>query len=279
MEQRKNSEHADAAAAYALNAMSNTERADFERLLATDEALAQDVQQLSEGAAVLGYAATEQPPAQLKRNVLDAIRDLPQQPAADPTSATSAAQEPASGPEAAMTSAPTPGPVREERVATEPVPRARRGRTAFALAAATLLVAALGLGGILVAEHRQGNELREQLNAAQNEAQGLRSLLQAPDLRTVQARTSDGATVTLAYSSASGLMSVSGEQLPKAPEGHGYELWLIGDSGATPAGMLASGEVSLVEGSMEGVTHLGITVEPAGGSPQPTTDPILVQEL
>lgn len=74
--------------------------------------------------------------------------------------------------------------------------------------------------------------------------------------------------------------------LPPAPEGRAYQLWAI--RGATPISVRVFNSDrdghALVEGlslpnSPEGVTTIAITVEPAGGSPQPTTTPILAGTL
>ena len=61
-----------------------------------------------------------------------------------------------------------------------------------------------------------------------------------------------------------------------------YELWYIDDSGATPAGTFdpaRDGDAFVVlDGEFAPGLVVGITVEPAGGSPAPTTEPIAVFE-
>ncbi|GAA3702047.1 hypothetical protein GCM10023081_43080 [Arthrobacter ginkgonis] len=244
-------------------------------------------------AALLGLAVAETPPPSLKRNVMAAIRSVPQLPADEAGEQHDAGPEPDAGAPAA---APLPAPAVEQETAPAPdsgpdaapeplrLDTARRSRerrwlTGLAFAASALLLAAAGLGGILIRQHNQQEDLRQQVAAAQSDAAQMRRLLEAPDLHSAQAQTTEGAPVVLAYSPSEGLMAVSGQDLPDAPEGHGYELWLISADGAAPAGMVSAGDVAMVEGSMEGVTHLGITVEPAAGSPQPTTEPILLQAL
>ena len=246
-------------------------------------------------AAVLGLAVAETPPPSLKRNVMAAIRSVPQLPADDAGEQHDAGQRsvsgtqasaPASDPAVGQETAPAVEQDSDPDAAPEPLrldtarrSRERRWLTGLAFAASALLLAAAGLGGILIRQHNQQEDLRQQVAAAQSDAAQMRRLLEAPDLHSAQAQTTEGAAVVLAYSPSEGLMAVSGQDLPDAPEGHGYELWLISADGAAPAGMVSAGDVAMVEGSMEGVTHLGITVEPAAGSPQPTTEPILLQAL
>lgn len=66
--------------------------------------------------------------------------------------------------------------------------------------------------------------------------------------------------------------------LGEAPRGRDYQLWLIEDGVPTPSetfdvtGSVVVIETKLDAGSFEGAA---ITVEPEGGSEQPTTDPVL----
>jgi anti-sigma-K factor RskA len=59
-----------------------------------------------------------------------------------------------------------------------------------------------------------------------------------------------------------------------------YQLWLIGPSGATSAGLLpeaSQGRTApvLASGLVPG-DEVGVTVEPAGGTRQPTTKPVVL---
>lgn len=266
--------------AYALDALTEQERAAFERRLATDPALAEETRAAAETAATLGLAAAQAPPPSLKGNVMAAIRSTPQEPPSAPRQDIDAAQHPddygTTTPASDAATAADPGPA---GVVPTTRPRERRWRTGWALAASALLVAAAALGGVLVSEQRQQAELRDQVTALQDQTDQMRQLLQAEDVRSATTQTPEGVPVVLVYSADRGLMTVSGEALPAAPAGRAYELWLISGSGAVPAGFLPAGDVALIEDSMDGVTHLGITIEPAEGSDQPTTDPIVLQQL
>lgn len=72
-----------------------------------------------------------------------------------------------------------------------------------------------------------------------------------------------------------------GRQLPTAKT---YQLWFIGaDGSARSAGLLPDAAnadtTSLVAGSLGDAHRLGVTVEPAGGSRQPTTNPVMLVRL
>lgn len=152
----------------------------------------------------------------------------------------------------------------------------------FALAAGVLLVAGGVLSGVVVNQNAQQEKLEEQLAALSTQQSELTRILTADDVRSKTQELNDGARVTLAYSATEGMMAVTTAGLPALPSDKGYELWLISGNGAVPAGMMDGAQANgmvMISGAMEGVTHFGITVEPASGSPTPTTDPILVQEL
>ena len=74
--------------------------------------------------------------------------------------------------------------------------------------------------------------------------------------------------------------------LPPAPAGRAYQIWVHRDTTPVSVRVFDSGadghaliEHLMLPSSPEGVTTVAITVEPAGGSPRPTTAPILSGEL
>ncbi|MBI3791732.1 MAG: anti-sigma factor [Gemmatimonadetes bacterium] len=74
--------------------------------------------------------------------------------------------------------------------------------------------------------------------------------------------------------------------LPPAPAGRAYQLWVLRGSQPISARVFDSDPDghALVEkldlpATPDGITKVAITIEPAGGSPQPTTTPILVGDL
>ena len=66
--------------------------------------------------------------------------------------------------------------------------------------------------------------------------------------------------------------------LPAAPAGKVYELWLQQGATMIRAGLLPAGDANtvLLEGDAASASAVGITVEPAGGSETPTLPPVAV---
>jgi anti-sigma-K factor RskA len=105
------------------------------------------------------------------------------------------------------------------------------------------------------------------------------------DLRTAHSE----ALQHVAVSGASGSLVVSSGQtaalvlsdLPAAPDGKTYEAWVLDQGTATAAGLFHGGHgmtyVSLGRRVPKGAT-VGVTIEPAGGSSQPTTKPLIVSQ-
>jgi anti-sigma-K factor RskA len=66
--------------------------------------------------------------------------------------------------------------------------------------------------------------------------------------------------------------------LPPAPAGKTYEAWVIRDDAIRPAGLFSGGDgASVVELSrrVPRGSVIGVTVERAGGAPQPTQKPFV----
>ena len=67
-----------------------------------------------------------------------------------------------------------------------------------------------------------------------------------------------------------------------APEGKDYELWFMSpDEEFVAAGLMpdAADQTVVLDGSAAEAVAVGITVEPEGGSDQPTSDPIALFDL
>ena len=91
-------------------------------------------------------------------------------------------------------------------------------------------------------------------------------------------------TAEVAYSRQLGKAAIDVTGLPPAPDGKTYQLWYVGpDQVARSAGLLdadADGHGSLLlQGDANAAAAVGMTVEPDGGSAQPTTDPVVVIAL
>jgi anti-sigma-K factor RskA len=65
-------------------------------------------------------------------------------------------------------------------------------------------------------------------------------------------------------------------QLPPLQPDRTYELWFLQGNKPVPAGTFLSGAVLTLPALPSGTTALAITVEPHGGSPAPTSSPIMI---
>jgi anti-sigma-K factor RskA len=234
-------------AAYALDALDDTERERFEHHLRGCQDCLREVRDLRETATRLALAVAQAPPPQLRERVLDA--------------ATRTAQNP---------------PVAEQRPAGA-ARHARAPRHAWiprlaGLAAAAAVAAAVVLG--ITQAATQGR-----LDRVQAQEQAIAAVLNAPDARIVTHRATVGGRATVVFSHASKKLIITTAGLPPLPASKVYELWLLAPGSARPAGLLpapAGGRTAplLASGLAAGDTA-GVTVEPAGGTSQPTTKPIL----
>ena len=70
--------------------------------------------------------------------------------------------------------------------------------------------------------------------------------------------------------------------LPELPEGQTYEMWTIDEDEPESRGLFKAGEgpsIKAIDQPISGAETFAITVEPEGGSPQPTSDPIVTADL
>lgn len=148
--------------------------------------------------------------------------------------------------------------------------RGRHGRTPWLLvvaAAACLVVAGL-MGGLTV---------RAQQRADRAEAAGRQiiDVLSAPDARRVSARAATGGSGTVVASRAKGRALVVLDGVPVLPASQTYELWFMGPAKPRSAGLVRDSGTPVIATGLGDATQVGVTVEPAGGSPQPTSVPVL----
>jgi anti-sigma-K factor RskA len=79
-------------------------------------------------------------------------------------------------------------------------------------------------------------------------------------------------------------MAVRGDALPRLDPSQAYQLWALTDAGeARSLGLMEydDGGVAVaddIDFDMDGARAVAITIEPAGGSEQPTSDPVYVAE-
>ncbi|MET9519046.1 anti-sigma factor [Streptomyces sp. NPDC002994] len=235
--------------AYALNAVADSERETVERHVRQCTACAQEVRELTATAARLGAAVAAAPPPAMKRQVIariEAVRQLaPQATAAD------------------VVRRPTTG----------------RARYMPRLVLAACVAAATGFGGVAAWQFQEAQQAGQLAQQVREEAADMARVLAAPDARSASGSVKGGAqaTVIVSRSQNSAVFLASG--LPELPEGKTYQLWFDDNDTMRPAGLMRRDGGVVMEGDVGKATGMGVTVEPAGGSSQPTTTPLALMAL
>ncbi|TWG98132.1 anti-sigma-K factor RskA [Nocardioides sp. J9] len=248
--------------AYALDALDADERARFEAHLADCAGCREEVASLQEAAALLGTDEVE-PPSSVRDAVLSgigAVRPLPPITEDRPEDRTD--RRP--GDHAAA---------EDDELAGRRTRRSllrRLGRTPLLVAAAAVLLLAVGTALV-----RPWADDPPPLSPEQR-------VLAAEDATRVQQEFPDGSRATVVLSRSEGRAVIVTEDMAPAPEGKVYEIWLQTPQGSMiPAGLMPDDPDTtlLLDGDASEATAVGITVEPDGGSPEPTSEPIAVLAL
>jgi anti-sigma-K factor RskA len=246
------------AAAYVLGALDAAERQAFEAHVRTCVACAEELRSLQPIAAALPRAVTQHtPPPELRARVLKA--------------ATGAA----------------PG------AATADAPRRAQGIAWLPLAASVAVAAGLGAYALQLqgrianletrltnAETRAAAAERDTIEARRvaDDAQIAYVILAAPDAVRIDLSGKGSASASTGramWSRARGMVFTA-SNLPAAPEGKVYQVWVLSGDTKLSAGLLttdASGRGAAVFQTSPNIpppTAVAVTLEPAGGVPQPT---------
>jgi anti-sigma-K factor RskA/putative zinc finger protein len=254
---------------YALDALTGADQDNFERHLGTCPPCIQEVRGLHELTSELALAAAAPPPPQLRDRVLTALPSVVQVRAGTDRPAQQAA-----------------APDRSRRSArSHPAhkrPRAhRRGAMlpglAYGFAAvATAIAVVLGI---------RLSSVQSQLGVSQAEQhaeqQALTQMLHTPGVRVLATAARGGlATAVIVPGQQKAVLLTM--NLPVLPASKVYQVWLIGKK-IRSAGLLehvpAGGTALLVASGVLKNDVLGITVEPAGGTAQPTMNPFVAIHL
>ncbi|MFE5297689.1 anti-sigma factor domain-containing protein [Streptomyces sp. NPDC056632] len=235
-------------AAYALGALDDDERKDFDAHLRTCEACRQEAAEFEATTARLAAAVSQNPPAAAKTQVMAAIDGVRQLPPRVP--------------------APSVTPALGGFLRRRAVP--------WALAAS---VAAAVLGGVAVWQTQNGQELEQQARQARQQLDAVGSVLAAPDARTVHGKAANGALTTVVTSDQQDKAVFTAANLPAPGAGKTYQLWLDHDGTMRPAGLIDHDGTVILAGNPADAGAVGLTLEPTGGSPRPTTDPLLLMAL
>ncbi|CAM5514108.1 Regulator of SigK OS=Streptomyces antimycoticus OX=68175 GN=SANT12839_073020 PE=4 SV=1 [Streptomyces antimycoticus] len=162
-------------------------------------------------------------------------------------------------------------------------PRRRTGRRALNVALAACVAAAVAFGGAAVWRYAGRRPTPATRPAAPSgwvaQAEVVTQVLAAPDARSRSGRITDGSTGTVVVSRGLNRAVFLASGLPEPPAGRIYQLWFSDGGTMRPAGpMEASGRsaAAVLSGAVGKASAMGVTVEPAGGSKAPTTDPLVL---
>ena len=252
--------------AYALDAIDRgAERERFTRHMNSCQSCAGEVRGFREVATALAFAAALEPPPAMRAEVLAAVARTRQLPPEIRTHA-----------------------------------RPRRGRTfvpwvpwlSGAIATAAIAVAVF-FGFAQAHTQNELNQARAQnqalaaakarveaaLSQARDHDQALAEILGAPHVTLLSQRTTEGGVAVVVLDVATRKLVVATSGLPALPAGQVYQLWLIGPVKVVSAGLLPAAQNGVTTpvvatGIVRG-DKLGLTVEPAPGTKQPTMTPII----
>ena len=225
--------------AYAVDALDDLERARFEQHLDECDDCRFEVAELRETAALLADSVSEAPPAALRDSVLAGIAQVRPLPPV-------------------ATPMPTPATT-------------LRRRLPLLVAAAAVLI--VGLGAVVWQPWSEETPTR--LAAAEQ-------ILDAPDAQQVFLDLGDAGQATVTRSKERDRAVIQTEDMVAAPDGKDYELWLMSPDGDfTAAGLMPDGgdQTLVLDGPAADAAAVGITVEPDGGSSEPTSEPIALFDL
>ncbi len=95
----------------------------------------------------------------------------------------------------------------------------------------------------------------------------------------MRGRTTGGAAAAVVSSRQQDRAVFIGAGLPDPGEGRTYQLWFDDHGTMRPAGLLRNDGATVMDGGVRGAAGVGLTLEPAGGSPRPTGRPLLLLGL
>jgi len=232
------------AGAYVLDAITQEERDRFAAHLTDCAGCRDEVAELREAAARLGTAQAVRPRPELKERIIRSAYNTSQL-------------------------APVIAQDDREPEARGGIGGRRRRRLPVLLTAAAAAVAAVAIGfGTHYADmHSQ-------------RPRAVDAVINAPDAVMRSAPVSSGGMAIVVTSRREHMAVFIAHGLRTLPHAMRYELWLMGPSGERPAGMLSVHRKDMAGPAMiTGMTShdmVGLTVEPAAGSPHPTSAPLVM---
>ncbi len=231
--------------AYVLGALAEQERREFEEYLTAHPERQAEVDELEAVAGLLALAPPEhEPPPELRRRIMGVMEAEASRPLAE-------------------------RPSRLARIWE------LLGARNLALGVAAVLVVGLFSWGTLLRAEIQ--DLQGRVQSLQSQVQGGPQMI---ELEGPGAQQGARAKLVTLEGDRAVLMV---EDMPPLPEGKTCQIWVIDSDGAPePSGLFEPGGdavAAVVEHPVEITDTVAVTVEPEGGSPEPTSDPVLVAEV
>ncbi|MGW7544375.1 anti-sigma factor [Streptomyces sp. NPDC054770] len=243
------------AAPYALDALEPGERRRFEKHLGDCDRCADEVRALTEDAVRLAFSAAAPPPLAMRDRVLAAVRATPQESAPIP-------EHTPQLPPHVWGAQPPP-----DRV------RVRTRRPLFVPFATATAAAALVVASLFAV---QVGRTQDQLDAERAQSREIAHVLAATDVRTTSYEDARGRSIGAVASVSEGraVVTLSGYGTPS--NGRVHQLWLMRPRVQPRSlGLFKAGTPLVATGLSKSATSLAVTVEPAGGSAQPTSQPVV----
>jgi anti-sigma-K factor RskA len=255
MSEMNNERFEDLKDAYVLDALPEEERRSFEEFLAAHPERQAEIDELSAVAGLLAFSPEEQEPTpELRERIMEVVE---------------------------AEAAPRP----ERRGSVFAGLAGYLGTRGLAFGAAALLIIGLLSWNLLL--QNQVDDLQGQVQNSQSQVEDLQAQVrdaQAQQTQTVQLSgtwADQGAEAEVASISNDRIVLVA-DNLPSVPQGQTCQIWVIKGDVPEPSGLFQPGGTETaapITTPIKKGDTIAVTVEPAGGSEQPTTDPVLSAEL
>lgn len=235
--------------AFALDALDAVERDEFEAHLESCDNCRLEAAELCATAARLGSVVELQPSPAMRARVLDAVSRTPQQ--------------------------------RPNVVSLADQRSSRWTSRGLAAAAAVLAVVGAGVG---VDQYRENQAIEARQLAQAQEQALITDVLAADDKSVTEQEGKAGLSLTVFASQEADAAVVSLGDVPALPEGRNYQVWrqvngTLQSAGVMDADDIVKDSVTMVLEDATAVEAVAVTMEPAGGSEQPTSDPLVIAEI
>jgi len=233
--------------AYAVDALDDEERSQFERHLEVCPECRAEVRSFSETAALVAETSSETPPPSLRDSVLSGIGSI--RPLPPVTAPTTTPADPASA----------PGTVHTLRRRTFPL---------LVAASVALILLAVGTFAWHPWSGSSTTNLADQI-------------MQAPDAVRVTEPVPGGGKLTIVRSASLKRAVMVGSDVPAPKPGTTYQMWLQQPGlGMVSAGLMPDADQpTVLAGDAATAQAAAVSVEPETGSAQPTSDPIALFPL